>query len=298
MYDGWADVGIDDFEKVAEESLLASFSPPESERLGWRGNPGTHIARHLIAEFAKTKKQLFDITDAHSDPKTRANGNTKHKLFPEQAASWRYIMDVQGAGFSGRLPLVFRSGRLVFWQDRPFHQWAIDPEFLPWVHYIPFTTTGEIGEDNKNSFGTLEPVTEKRLAPPKFSGVDLLRALRWVMLHPLEAERIRQNGLLLANILLTRDTVIRYLRKRFSRDQDVQNSILKLRINNDSFPPGFTTEMSDRRNKAFTQVQSYSDSLKATADGGGFERKGLSDTRKVSRQGSHHDGRLKTSKDQ
>ena len=56
--------------------------------------------------------------------------------FHEQIERWRYLIDVEGTGYSGRFKLLLNSPRLVFLQDRP-HKEDFFQYLVPWSHYVP-----------------------------------------------------------------------------------------------------------------------------------------------------------------
>jgi len=54
----------------------------------------------------------------------------------DQIRKWRFHLDIEGAGYSGRLKLLLSSPRVVLIQKRPFEEFFF-PELVPWVHYVP-----------------------------------------------------------------------------------------------------------------------------------------------------------------
>lgn len=137
IFNKWPEVGIGDYEMVVRELRLAAENIPKKLRtLGWIGNPNTHaIRRTLILK----KGPFFDFREVF--PGSEFEGYVKKPIsgfmtLPEQIKEWQYILDVRGGGFSARLPLLLRSGRLVFYQERDLEQWFM-PLFRPYVHYIP-----------------------------------------------------------------------------------------------------------------------------------------------------------------
>ena len=106
-----------------------------------------------------------------------AAGNARS--LPEQVRRWRALIDVEGAGYSGRLKLLLHSGRPVLIQDRPWHEWFWD-ELVPWENFIP------VARDLS----------------------DLVSRARWVKENPRQAVRIGRAGQQLTQRLLTRRSAV------------------------------------------------------------------------------------------
>ena len=102
----------------------------------------------------------------------------------QQVAEWDFLIDLSAGGFSGRLPLLLRSGRLVFYQQRALRQW-FSPWFRPNEHYVP------VAEDLSN----------------------LVAQVEWARTHPLDVERIVSACRQQADRVLTRSFAIEYLRE-------------------------------------------------------------------------------------
>ena len=133
VYDHWRQTGLTDYEDTRLE-LSAMTSPPATDMLGWRGAP-THPARATLVGFDDKKE--FDCELIHwdrSDPnKLKANNFVS---FHDQIARWRYLIDIEGTGYSGRFKLLLSAPRLVFLQERP-HKEDFFQHLAPWTHYVP-----------------------------------------------------------------------------------------------------------------------------------------------------------------
>jgi Glycosyl transferase family 90 len=134
VFDHWKQTQLDDYEAVARELAAVGTAPPRTNRLGWRG-ANTNPVRAAFARF--TDRNLFDvelISWNRSDPERLTSNN--FMSLSEQVRDWRYLIDVEGVGYSGRLKLLFFSRRVVFLQQRPFEEWYF-PDLVPWLHYVP-----------------------------------------------------------------------------------------------------------------------------------------------------------------
>src|SRR5665213_1644799 len=134
-FNHWRETQMDDYEKTRAEISEAGDRPPEMDMIGWRGNVTTHPSRMNILKF--NDDVYFDVDPIVWSVKN-PNRLTCHNFFslPDQVRRWRYLLDVEGVGWSARLKLFFFSKRVVFLQERPFKEWYF-PYLKPWEHYVP-----------------------------------------------------------------------------------------------------------------------------------------------------------------
>jgi hypothetical protein len=134
-FDHWRQTQMDDYEQTWREVALAGDRQPATNMLGWRGNVTTHPSRRNILNYDdKVNFDVEAITWNTRDPNRLTC--SKFLSLPEQVRRWRYLLDVEGVGWSGRLKLFFFSKRVVFLQERPFKEWYF-PYLIPWTHYVP-----------------------------------------------------------------------------------------------------------------------------------------------------------------
>ena len=131
-YDHWKQTGLDDYEQTC--ARVAQLGPAQTNMLGWRG-ANTHPSR--IPLVALDEKAIFDtefiVWDRTNPNKLQASNFLS---FEEQVARWRFLIDVEGNGYSARLKLLLRCPRVVFIQDRPYKE-DFFPHLVPWQHYVP-----------------------------------------------------------------------------------------------------------------------------------------------------------------
>jgi hypothetical protein len=138
VFDAWPEVGIEDYEATAAALGAAGALPPESDALGWRGAM-THDNRRKLLEVvaAARSPDMYDVQETvwrgtQETPMPAWN----HVSLVDGARRWRFQLDVEGAGYSGRLKLLFFSRRVVFVADRPHREWWM-AALRPWEHYVP-----------------------------------------------------------------------------------------------------------------------------------------------------------------
>jgi hypothetical protein len=133
VYDHWSQTGLIDYEETRLQ-LSAMSDRPSTDALGWRGAL-TSLSRNTLAKF--DDKKDFDCEIIRWDRSDPNNLKAENFIsFHEQIARWRYLIDVEGNGYSGRLKLLLSSPRLVFLQDRP-HKEDFFQYLVPWSHYVP-----------------------------------------------------------------------------------------------------------------------------------------------------------------
>ncbi len=163
----WKEAGIYSYQDLRQELLNNSRNPPIHDRLFWAGNINTHKTRKDFYNKFKDDTSHFEIH--HIDP--RIPQDKKFTLLDHQ--KYKYLIDIQGNGFSARLKFLLHSGRLLFLQER---KWKTFYHFklIPFVHYIP------VAED--------------------FS--DLREKLNWAILNEEEADKIAENAKIFAVVNL------------------------------------------------------------------------------------------------
>jgi hypothetical protein len=134
VFDHWQQTGLQDYE--ATRNVLKRFDnpPPATDCLGWRG-ANTNPTRERLVRL--DDKQRFDcefIVWNRDDPAKLSA--TNFLSLEQQVANWRYLIDMEGRGYSGRLKLLLCAPRVVFVQHR-VHEEFFFPWLRAWVHYVP-----------------------------------------------------------------------------------------------------------------------------------------------------------------
>ncbi len=137
LFDGWKEVGLDDYEVCRRETERAGEVPPSTKRLGWIGSVSTIETRRRLVDLSRNHPDLIEAIsmDWNRDNPDQLT-SPQYLSFSQQVERWNYLIDVEGHGYSGRLKLLLFSRRVVFVADRPFKEWFF-PDLRPWVHYVP-----------------------------------------------------------------------------------------------------------------------------------------------------------------
>jgi hypothetical protein len=97
----------------------------------------------------------------------------------EQAARYRYFIDIEGGGYSGRLKLLLHSGRVVLLQDCPWREYFLS-DLEPFRHFVPL----------------------------KRDLSDLVERLQWLRAHPERDVEIASEAKMYAGRHLTRRAAV------------------------------------------------------------------------------------------
>lgn len=133
-FDNWSQVQIGDYEETVQQISMIGQLRPMTDLMGWRGAM-THPNRHHLLRFTdKSKYDIEEIQWDRSDPGKLTC--TNYVSLIDTVKKWRYLIDVEGNGFSARVKPFLFSKRVLFLQDRPYKEWYY-PDLKPWVHYVP-----------------------------------------------------------------------------------------------------------------------------------------------------------------
>lgn len=105
----------------------------KKNKLLWIGNINVHKHRKYIYEKYNTIDN-FEIISMKWDD----NGNPYPYKTIYEHGEYKYLLDVQGRGWSARLKYLLLLGSVVFIVNRPEtckEYWH--DEFKPWIHYVP-----------------------------------------------------------------------------------------------------------------------------------------------------------------
>ena len=181
VFDSWKECGIEDYELVCGQLIARSMSEPTDNRLFWIGNANTHPTRKMFVEACKGREDILAIDSGnwHGTDGSLKKVEKQYVSIPDHG-NYKYLIDIQGNGYSARGKLLMHSGRPLFYQDRQWHEyWFFSTK--PFVHYIPV----------KENFS------------------DLKEKLDWANVHPKECATIAANALEFAKTNLRRDNAIK-----------------------------------------------------------------------------------------
>lgn len=188
----WPEVGVPDYRELTTAMVEAGSEKPHSDEVFWIGNPLVHASRQKLLELGRIipGTKFVDITwepqSQHENLPSERAMKTRDNRFvslPDHCG-YRYLIDVEGRGYSGRLKVLLFSNRPVFLQERPWGEYFFS-ELKPFYHYIPIAS----------SLDNLEEM------------------ISWARCHERECEEIAANALAFAKANLTREAAINTLRR-------------------------------------------------------------------------------------
>lgn len=138
-FDKWVEVGNYDYHNITQKMLLESNKPPEIQQLYWIGSYDCHWSRRQAGQLTKNDSRI-NIVNVHNwhwdDKLQRAVTNNGKYTSMIDHCKFKYLIDFQGYGYSGRTKYLLHSGRPLFFVLRDWNEyWYFDMK--PMVHFIP-----------------------------------------------------------------------------------------------------------------------------------------------------------------
>jgi len=134
LIDSWPQVQINDYQSEIYKISKLGDMTPETDLLGWRGAMTHHNRFHLLKYIDKTLYDIEQIDWIRSTPEKLTCHN--YVSLPDSIKKWRYLIDVEGRGYSARVKTFLFSKRVLFLQSRPHKEWYYE-HMIPWKHYVP-----------------------------------------------------------------------------------------------------------------------------------------------------------------
>jgi hypothetical protein len=161
----WPSANIQSFENTKNEIIKASQEPPTINKVGWYGNIYCGgFMRPLLYQYGQQYPEILDIF--HIFPiEGKINEKCPNYLSLTDLIKYKYLIDIEGNGYSGRLKWLLYSKRPIFVIDRTYIEYFYD-DLIPYKHYIPV----------------------------RMDLSDLLEKVEWAETHYNEALQIAQNA--------------------------------------------------------------------------------------------------------
>ena len=138
-FDKWESVGQYDYSDITQKMINKSKEEPIYNELFWVGSFYCHYSRSKLFEMTKQDPRIT-INDTNSwhwnNIKNREQPNNNNYVSMLDHCNYKYLIDFQGSGYSGRTKYLLHSGRPLFYISRYWNEyWFFD--LKPFVHYIP-----------------------------------------------------------------------------------------------------------------------------------------------------------------
>ena len=135
----WNEACIKSFEDTKNEIIKMSNNNPIIDKVGWIGNIHSpdntvpeYYTRPLLKKIAGENNDLFDVFHNH----LYYYPNEKYLSMPELVKKYKYLIDIGGNGYSGRLKYLLFSKRPLLIIDRNYIEYYHN-DLIPYKHYIP-----------------------------------------------------------------------------------------------------------------------------------------------------------------
>lgn len=159
LFDNWPQTQFYDYNESVNELGQNGDIPAETNLLGWRGAMTHPNRRHLLKFTDKSKYDIEEIVWDRTNPDKLVCHN--FVSMTDAPKKWRYLIDVEGNGWSARVKVFLFSKRVLFLQDRPYKEWWYE-KLSPWAHYVPVNSDLSDLEHNLNIIRN-DPVLEDEI---------------------------------------------------------------------------------------------------------------------------------------
>jgi len=182
IFDHWQEARINDYSEMCEILKRRGQEPWKIDKLFWAGQLSNPSRKKFVDIFSKHPKMDIALFRDHW-------GHGKN-ILPEKYLSlpdhcnYKYMIDLQGNGYSGRTKLLFHMNRVLFYQERELNEYWFW-QTKPYVHYIPI---------------------KKDLS-------DLNEKIEWAENHPEECREIAKNAYQFAIDNLKREDALKRMKK-------------------------------------------------------------------------------------
>ena len=182
----WPETRMMDYTQTMSEIDAAGQNPPTVQKVGWIGNVHTNPRRKVLHEIGRMNSDKLDIFSMEWC------GTHKYISPANLVATYAFLLDIEGNGYSGRTKYFLWSHRPLLLVDRPHKEYFYE-HMRPWQHYIP---------------------VQRDLS-------DLMDRVAWAIRNPAAAKKIADQAYEFAKEHLTReaawkqfDRVVRNIIKR------------------------------------------------------------------------------------
>jgi hypothetical protein len=138
----WKSASINSFEDMKNQIIIESNKDPTINKIGWFGNINSPLSdvpeyktRPLLKKIGDENKDIFDIKNI-SPINGIIDKSNRDYLSTIDLIKYKYLIDIGGNGYSGRLKYLLFSKRPLLIIDRAYIEYFHD-NLIPYIHYIP-----------------------------------------------------------------------------------------------------------------------------------------------------------------
>lgn len=126
-FDGWREIGIDGFESMVNNIKVEAKKEYEINKVFWSGSVGKHIPVRVI--YKNIADNYKDILICNEIDFIRENPNRLTAInfvsLPEHC-KYKYVLDLEGVGWSARLKFLCFTNRVLIINDRPYKEFWME----------------------------------------------------------------------------------------------------------------------------------------------------------------------------
>jgi len=137
----WPTASIHSFEDTRDKIIAMSQTDPVIDKVGWFGNLYSaggvieQYTRPLLKQLADQNPNLLDVY--HIAPRHGIiDGNIPNYLSLPDLLKYKFLIDIGGNGYSGRLKFLLFSKRPLLLVDRTYVEF-FHKDLIPYTHFIP-----------------------------------------------------------------------------------------------------------------------------------------------------------------
>lgn len=139
----WPTASIPSFEKVSKEIIEVSSLIPQVDKVGWIGNIYSPLpdgiefyTRPLLKKLGDSNPDLLETYHLRA-PDYLIDSSLPHYLsLTDLVKKYKYLIDIGGIGYSGRLKYLLFSKRPLLIVERNYIEYFHN-DLIPYIHFIP-----------------------------------------------------------------------------------------------------------------------------------------------------------------
>ena len=127
-FDHFKRVGIDSFENTINKIKIEANNPPNINKLFWGGTLDTRVLPRMLYQLIAIKHP--NLVLCNSVKKIVGNNPEKliaHNFVPlPDHCNYKYLIDIEGLGWSARLKFLCFTKRVLFINERPYQEFWME----------------------------------------------------------------------------------------------------------------------------------------------------------------------------
>lgn len=130
----WPEIGVENYNETCKKIELRGQQDYKYDKLLWIGNVLTHESRQVLMNMY-ANNQKFDLYGMSWEKSAEKLMPTKY-ISLQDHADYKYLLNIRGRGYSGRVKFLLFSNRPLFYVERECDEF-FTKDLKPFVHYIP-----------------------------------------------------------------------------------------------------------------------------------------------------------------